>query len=611
MNRIVFCLLFVLFTSPVIWAQANKYGNKATLEIIEPEGPKPWTSLDLNNDPGNFQFAIVTDRTGGHRPGVFMEGIKRLNLLQPEFVMSVGDLIEGYTEDENQLLREWEEFDGFIDQLEMPFFYLPGNHDITNKVMQDFWKKRFGPTHYYFKYKDVLFLCVDSEDNYRGSGRGTIGDEQYEWVEKVLEENQDVKWTLLFMHQPLWVQNAETLRWPDVEKLLANRKHTVFAGHRHQYVRYEYNNGNYIILATTGGSSSLRGPEFGEFDHVVWITMTNDGPIIANIQLEGVFDQDVVNEKKKDYITAVTDRKPITIYPVFAGKKLDEGKARIKISNDADWPMEVKLNTGFSWYYKSALAQNKIRVAPNSVEFVSLEIEKRPNRRSSNGDHIPLTAKISYEVKDMPNIQVPFKYSLGIEERWKPEKARRNLVVDGKLGDWKELPFEILPEDMGTVSGRFALAQDGNFIYLAVKVEDDKLMIDDKQSTWNQDQIGVILNADPLEKSAMDQGAGWYRNSFYFTMAPEVDGQAGPSNGVDKLPEGTQLKCVSVVGGYQLELAIPISYIQERQGPNWETFRLNVMIQDRDTADGDVHRYFWQPEWRSANRVGAGMFFRK
>jgi hypothetical protein len=611
MKHMIPCLLLIFAFSSLMWGQSNKYGNKATLEIIEPDGPKPWTSLDLNNDPGNFQFAIVTDRTGSHRPGVFMEGVKRLNLLQPEFVMSVGDLIEGYTEDENQLLREWEEFDGFIDQLEMPFFYVPGNHDITNKVMQDFWKKRFGPTHYYFKYKDVLFLCLDSEDNYRGSGRGTIDDNQYEWIKKVLAENNDVKWTLLFMHQPLWVQNAETLRWPDVEKLLADRQHTVFAGHRHHYVRYEYNNGNYFMLATTGGGSSLRGPEFGEFDHVVWVTMTDDGPIIANVQLEGVFDQDVVDEEKWDYITSISNRNPITIYPVFTDKKKDQGKVRIKISNDADWPMEVKLNTEFSWYYKSALAEDKIRVAPNSVEFVSLEIVKRPNRRASQGDDIRLTAKVRYDEKDLPKIQVPFEFYLGLEEKWKPAKAGRNLTVDGQLDDWKELPFDITPEEVASVSGRFGVAQDNEFVYLAVKVEDDQLMVDEKQSSWNQDQIGVILNADPLEQSAMDQGGGWYRNSFYFTTAPEVNGQAGPSNNTDNLPEGTQLKCVSVVGGYQLELAIPISYIEARQGQNWESFRLNVVIQDRDSPEEGIQRFFWQPEWRTANRVGSGMFFRR
>lgn len=611
MKHIVLCLILCLLSSGLLQSQSENYGNKASLEIIVPDGPKPWTSLDLNNDPGNFQFAIVTDRTGGRRPGIFMEGVKRLNLLQPEFVMSVGDLIDGYTEDEAQLLREWEEFDGFIDQLEMPFFYVPGNHDITNKVMQDVWKKRFGPTYYYFKYKDVLFLCLDSEDNYRGSGRGTIGDEQYEWIKEVLAENEDVKWTLVFLHQPLWVQNAETLRWPEVENLLSGRKHTVFAGHRHHYVRYEYNNGNYFMLATTGGSSRLRGPEFGEFDHVVWVTMTEEGPIMANIQLEGVYDQDIVNEKKWDFITSISRRAPFMIYPVYVDKKFDQGKARIKITNDADWPMEVKLNTGFSWNYKSSLSENKIKVAPNSVEFVSLEIEKRANRKTDNAGSIPLSAKIRYEEEDLPNIQLPFKFHLGVEKKWKLAKARRNLKVDGQLNEWKDFPFKINPKGIASASAQFAVAQDANYIYLAAKVEDDQVMIDQKLATWNQDQIGVIFNADPLEKSAMDKGSSWYRNSLYFTTAPDLKDQRGPSNNVDQLPKDTQLKCISTARGYQLELAIPVSYIQERQGNNWQTFRLNVVIQDLDSKSGGVKYYFWQPEWRSENRIGSGMFFRR
>ena len=34
---------------------------------IEQQTTNPWTHLNLNNQPKNFQFAIVTDRTGGHR----------------------------------------------------------------------------------------------------------------------------------------------------------------------------------------------------------------------------------------------------------------------------------------------------------------------------------------------------------------------------------------------------------------------------------------------------------------------------------------------------------------------------------------------------------------
>src|SRR5688572_4625479 len=58
---------------------------------------KPWTRLNFNNDPKHFQFVVVSDRTGAVRPGVFEEAVRKINLLQPEFVMSVGDLIMGYS----------------------------------------------------------------------------------------------------------------------------------------------------------------------------------------------------------------------------------------------------------------------------------------------------------------------------------------------------------------------------------------------------------------------------------------------------------------------------------------------------------------------------------
>ena len=104
----------------------------------------PWTSLDFYNDPMNFKFAIVSDRTGGPRPGVFADGVKKLNLLMPEFVMSVGDFIPGNTADRARLAKEWADFDAVLAPLKVPFFFIPGNHDINNDVMRDVWEQRSG-----------------------------------------------------------------------------------------------------------------------------------------------------------------------------------------------------------------------------------------------------------------------------------------------------------------------------------------------------------------------------------------------------------------------------------------------------------------------------------
>jgi len=143
------------------------------LEIQVSGRTNPWTHLNLYNDPNNFQFAIVSDRTGEHRPGVFADAVQKLNLLKPEFVMSIGDLIEGDIEgdieDENELDRQWNEFDGLVNKLQMSFFYVPGNHDITNEVMAKKWRQRLGRSYYHFVYRNVLFLCLNTEDPPAGS----------------------------------------------------------------------------------------------------------------------------------------------------------------------------------------------------------------------------------------------------------------------------------------------------------------------------------------------------------------------------------------------------------------------------------------------------------
>ena len=143
----------------------------------------------------------MSDRAGGVRPGVFLDGVEKLNLLLPEFVMSVGDFIPGNTSDREQLLKEWAEFDEELNPLKVPFFFIPGNHDINNDVMRQVWKERSGVPFYSFVYKGVLFLALDTTGE-----KGTIiPDYQIENMKKALEQHSDVRWTFVFMHHPLWM----------------------------------------------------------------------------------------------------------------------------------------------------------------------------------------------------------------------------------------------------------------------------------------------------------------------------------------------------------------------------------------------------------------------
>lgn len=286
---------------------------------------KPWTSENFKNNPNNFQFAVIGDRTGGadHR-GIFDRAMDQLNLLQPEFVINVGDLIEGYTEDRAKLNAEWDHVDGMVKNLEMPLFRVLGNHDLGNDTMKQVWLERHGPTYYHFVYRDVLFLVLNSEDPPNPVPKdikektaiyhklqvedpaaaqamleefmervasyyvpANFSDQQVAYVKKALEQNAEVRWTFVFLHQPAWENPSENFL--AIEQLLKDRDYTFFAGHLHYYNHEERIGRDYITMGPAGASWHKDGP--GNVDHINWVTMTEDGPIIAKITLDGIYDR--------------------------------------------------------------------------------------------------------------------------------------------------------------------------------------------------------------------------------------------------------------------------------------------------------------------------------
>lgn len=299
-------------------------------------GAKPWTSENFNNNPENFQFAVIGDRTGGSDPGgIFERAMDQLNLLQPEFVINVGDLVEGYTEDKAKANAMWDESEGIIKKLEMPFFYVVGNHDMGNETMREVWIQRRGAAYYYFLYHDVLFLVFNSEDPSnpipRDIGEKTIAfkklqkenpaaaqkmlaefmasldsykvpmvmsDQQINYFRKVLADHPSVRWTFAFLHQPDWEHPKAGKALQAIEQMLQGRPYTVIAGHLHYYEYTKRNGRDYITMGPVGASWHKNGP--GNVDHILWITMKKNGPEIAQITLDGIWDRKGRDLKMKE-----------------------------------------------------------------------------------------------------------------------------------------------------------------------------------------------------------------------------------------------------------------------------------------------------------------------
>src|SRR4051794_38878088 len=235
MKRILLALgVVALVGAAVAWSGPG--GPKPDLDF-RTQGRNPVTHLRLNNDPEEFQFAIVSDRTGGHRAKVFSRAVDRLNLLQPEFVVSVGDLIEGYTDDKEKLADQWKEFDGYVRKLQMPFFYVPGNHDVSNATQEKEWQEKFGRRYYHFVYRNVLFLLLSSEErtpkDEKNAGNRDVSKfsaKQIEYVKKVLADNGGVRWTSVSLHGPVWtIGNGGEDLWLGGGQLLEGRGGAGFA----------------------------------------------------------------------------------------------------------------------------------------------------------------------------------------------------------------------------------------------------------------------------------------------------------------------------------------------------------------------------------------------
>lgn len=280
----------------------------------------PWTHTDFDASEEKFTFAIFSDLTGGEREGIFDVAIEQLNLLRPELILSVGDLIEGGTTDRAQLEREWNSFDQRADRARAPVFYTGGNHDLTNPEMWALWEERYGRRYYHFVYKDTLFLIMDTEDNTAQFQRelsqirddaivvieeqgwnalsgtaygkseerktGRISAEQSAYFRAVISGNPDVIHTFVVLHKPAW-QRPDEENFAMVEAALKGRPYTVFYGHEHAYLHQQRFGRDYIRLGTTGG---VQNPSKEmAIDHVTLVTVSADSVDIANLRMSGIF----------------------------------------------------------------------------------------------------------------------------------------------------------------------------------------------------------------------------------------------------------------------------------------------------------------------------------
>jgi len=588
------------------------------------------SNQQFNSNPEIIRFAIMGDRTGGMLPGVFERGVEKVNLLQPEFVISVGDLIDGYTTDPDVWNAQWAEFDAIIDNLNMRFFYVPGNHDISNELLLDEWVKRRGNPYYHFIYKNVLFLVVHTED---GPGvTSGISDQQNAYFERVLAANRDVRWTFIFKHRPLW-HYGDQLGFESIEKALSGRNYTLFSGHHHHYYHTRHNSMKHYILGTTGGGSHLRGWEFGEFEHITWVTLPIEGePVVAHLELDGIHDESIVDETNYVLVQALRLGQWANIPAIYSPDRYPAYvEVPVTISNSEMSPLNITSDFDSFDQFRLVPDELSLFIPPQRDTTVIVRIEpfEKMDLHDMNESGIHLKFLATYE-SDSRNLSLPTSKRLIFDWEHSLIKSTNVHRVDGNLDEWDESLFTsvknpvYLHEDWdwkGPKDGwfRFALAESSDSLLIAIEACDDRLLgMNSDSLVAHQDQFFIHLDGtgNSMNPAIPDRlyGSDWVDASYFLQLrvAPGRNpGEALVQSNTSDLNIQAGVQVDELNGFIRIEVAIPLSYIS-----HWNDtsgfFRFNLGWMDHDRPENTKPSIlWWRPVWgKSVDFEGAATFRR-
>jgi 3',5'-cyclic-AMP phosphodiesterase len=120
----------------------------------------------------------------------------------PAFVLHTGDLTH---------LSKPAEFDTLeqvMQELGVPVFYVPGEHDVLNddgkSYLARFGSHTVGAGWQSFDHGDVHFIGLVNVLNLKAGGLGFLGDEQLEWLEQDVKRLKSSTPIVVFAHIPLW-----------------------------------------------------------------------------------------------------------------------------------------------------------------------------------------------------------------------------------------------------------------------------------------------------------------------------------------------------------------------------------------------------------------------
>ncbi len=372
---------------------------------------------------------------------------------------------------------------------------------------------------------------------------------------------------------------------------------------------------------------------------------------------------------------AYTGEKSMQLLPDHATSVSTQ--AELKISDDSPCIIPTDPYLNFAYYSSRTttmqfiledtdgnIALNVVRLLGGGWQWVSMPISFDADDMVLVNDGEQSLGKITIKGGQIRKLNWAFIDDLSISNgvqasprgRWRDinvaKPRKKPVTVDGSLDEWDELPLictqpaQIVknatlwkgPQDG---SFKFAVAYDDEYLYVAARVIDDKIHPRPGDVAWRREYLSILLDArsksdrlgdkeNPLQHiSLVAFGAaepvidtnseyniknltrgpdGTFVGQRHITRRPALTPWGGS-------PDEIILARLITETGYDVEAAIPISYIEALQGSPWKDFRLNMVLLDYDGGrTGDTYfgsMLYWRHDWRRPRNVpSAGTFIR-
>jgi hypothetical protein len=219
----------------------------------------------------DFHFSILGDRTSAPQPEIYGRVWREVDLLHPDFVMNVGDTIEGGND--ATVEQEWAAIHSIWKRYPYPLYLTPGNHDLYSEKARQIYEKQAGhPPFYSFNWQNAHFTVLDV------TAADELPDAQLNFLKRDLEANKDKSPKLILFHRPYWIVMARVHNREFPLHQIAKKYGVsyVICGHAHQWMRM-VNDGVVYMVVGSSGANMRRGMQAGQgfkegwfFGHV-WV----------------------------------------------------------------------------------------------------------------------------------------------------------------------------------------------------------------------------------------------------------------------------------------------------------------------------------------------------